>query len=55
MTENYTKIVLDEASVEEDYDKFLAKLPENDGRYAVYDFAYSTSDGERNKLVFVSW
>ena len=29
-----------------DYDNFLAEFPENDCRYAVYDFEYSLASGE---------
>ncbi|KAF9152547.1 cofilin [Linnemannia schmuckeri] len=39
-----------------DYDNFLKELPEDDCRWAVYDFAYKTADGgDRNKIVFYSW
>ncbi|KAG1299936.1 hypothetical protein G6F66_000410 [Rhizopus arrhizus] len=38
------------------YDEFLASLPENEPRYAVYDFDYEKSEGgQRNKIVFYSW
>lgn len=38
------------------YDDFLGDLPENDCRYAVYDFEYDTSDsGKRSKIVFFTW
>ncbi|KAF9090720.1 cofilin [Mortierella sp. GBA35] len=43
-------------SSDEDYDNFLADLPADDCRWAVYDFAYKTEDGgDRNKIVFFSW
>ncbi|KAK5823462.1 cofilin-like protein [Linnemannia elongata] len=39
-----------------DYDNFLKELPEDDCRWAVYDFAFKTTDGgDRNKIVFYSW
>jgi hypothetical protein len=39
-----------------DFDAFLGKLPENDGRFCVLDFLYQTNDGrESDKVVFVSW
>ncbi|KAF9123186.1 cofilin [Mortierella sp. 14UC] len=39
-----------------DYDNFLAELPAEDCRWAVYDFAFKTADGgDRNKIVFFSW
>ncbi|KAK6361740.1 cofilin [Orbilia blumenaviensis] len=52
-----TQIVVDKSSAGTDYDDFLADLPETDCRWAVYDFAYSLSEGEgeRNKIVFISW
>ncbi|KAF9340286.1 cofilin [Linnemannia elongata] len=39
-----------------DYDNFLTELPTDDCRWAIYDFAFKTSDGgDRNKIVFYSW
>lgn len=39
------------------YDDFLAQLPADSCRYAVYDFEYKQSDSEgvRNKLCFYAW
>jgi cofilin len=39
------------------YEDFVAELPENDCRYAVYDFEFEKSPGEgmRNKICFVVW
>jgi cofilin len=37
------------------YDDFIASLPKDGCRYAVYDFEYSTADGPRNKLLFFTW
>lgn len=38
------------------FDSFVASLPENDCRYAVYDMHFTTADGrETSKLVQVSW
>ncbi|KAF9547811.1 cofilin [Mortierella hygrophila] len=43
-------------SEDADYDNFLKELPEDDCRWAVYDFAYKTPDGgDRNKIIFFSW
>jgi cofilin len=52
-----TEIVVKEASTSTDYDDFLAKLPENDALYAVYDFEYELASGEgkRSKIVFYAW
>ncbi|KAJ3066931.1 cofilin [Podochytrium sp. JEL0797] len=38
------------------YEKFIAQMPESEGRYGVFDFEYdSGADGIRNKLVFFLW
>ncbi|KAJ2399157.1 cofilin [Coemansia sp. RSA 2559] len=37
------------------YEKFISRFPENDGRYAVYDFDYTHDGGKRNKVLFFSW
>jgi len=38
------------------YDDFLADLPENDCRWAVYDFEFEKEDGgKRSKICFYSW
>lgn len=52
-----TQIVVDKTSNEESYDAFIEELPENDCKYAVYDFEYEISQGEgkRSKLVFFQW
>lgn len=51
-----TKIVVDETSDDEDYKAFVNRLPDDDGRYAVYDVKYTLADGgKRNKLVFMLW
>ncbi|KAF3094654.1 cofilin [Orbilia oligospora] len=57
LNETKTQIIVDKASTETDYEAFLTDLPENDCRWAVYDFAYKLSEGEgeRNKIVFISW
>lgn len=52
-----TQIVVDKTSTDESYDSFIEELPENDCKYAVYDFEYEISQGEgkRSKLVFYQW
>lgn len=52
-----TEIVVDETSTAHEYDDFLEKLPENECRYAVYDFEYELASGEgkRSKIVFFAW
>ncbi|KAF3918978.1 Cofilin [Dactylellina cionopaga] len=42
-------------SQDADYETFLSDLPENDCRYAVYDFEFDTADGRRNKICFFTW
>lgn len=40
----------------ESYDDFVAALPENDCRYAVYDFDFVTSDNcQKSKIFFIAW
>ncbi|XP_021721916.1 actin-depolymerizing factor-like [Chenopodium quinoa] len=41
---------------EESYDDFLASLPENDCRYAVYDYDFVNSENcQKSKIFFVAW
>ena len=58
LNEDNTSIVI-EKKVEscEKYEEFLEQLPENDCRYAVYDFEFEKSPGEgiRNKICFIVW
>ncbi|KAG8370413.1 hypothetical protein BUALT_Bualt14G0114300 [Buddleja alternifolia] len=40
----------------ESYEDFTACLPENDCRYAVYDFDYVTSENcQKSKIFFIAW
>lgn len=57
LNELKTEIVVQETSTEQDYDSFLQRLPENDCKYAVYDFEYDIGRGEgkRSKIVFFTW
>ncbi|KAJ3228869.1 putative inactive peptidyl-prolyl cis-trans isomerase-like 6 [Chytriomyces hyalinus] len=52
-------LTADEAAAlgsEASYEKFIAQMPEGEGRYGVFDFEYDTgADGIRNKLVFFLW
>lgn len=48
--------VVKRAAGDASYDDFVAELPADDCRWAVYDFDYKTADGgDRNKIVFYSW
>ncbi|QPG75064.1 cofilin [Brettanomyces nanus] len=57
VSDDKTKIVVDKTSSDESYDVFLEELPENDCKYAVYDFEYEIgpNEGKRNKIVFFQW
>ncbi|XP_010906282.1 actin-depolymerizing factor isoform X2 [Elaeis guineensis] len=40
----------------ESYDDFMASLPENDCRYAVYDFDFVTDENcQKSKIFFIAW
>ena len=50
------EIVVDKSSESSDYDDFIADLPEDQCRWAVYDFEFEKEGGgKRNKLCFFSW
>ncbi|RBR13270.1 uncharacterized protein FIESC28_08236 [Fusarium coffeatum] len=56
LSHDRTEIVVDQTSESSEWDDFTSSLPENEPRWAVYDFHYEGPDGgARNKLVFVSW
>ncbi|KAK6462923.1 cofilin, partial [Scheffersomyces coipomensis] len=57
LNDTKTQIVVDSTSSSTDYDEFLEKLPENECKYAVYDFEYEIGGGEgkRSKIVFFTW
>ena len=45
-----------QTSAEASYDSFVEVFPEQECRWAVFDFEYDAPDGgKRNKLVFFSW
>ncbi|OIT02265.1 PREDICTED: actin-depolymerizing factor-like [Nicotiana attenuata] len=49
-------IVEKTGSSAENFDDFTASLPENDCRYAVYDFDFVTSENcQKSKIFFVHW
>ncbi|KAI8910839.1 hypothetical protein EDD86DRAFT_189191 [Gorgonomyces haynaldii] len=38
------------------YEKFVQAMPQNEGRYGIYDLEYQLPmEGIRNKLIFVMW
>ncbi|KAK9236692.1 hypothetical protein V1525DRAFT_345567 [Lipomyces kononenkoae] len=57
LNDTKTEIVVVDKSSDPSYDEFIAKLPENDCRYAVYDFEYELpgNEGKRSKICFVTW
>lgn len=68
LSDNYKEIVVEETSLDSDWDAFREKLinaksktktgKEVKGpRYAVYDFAYDLASGEgsRSKITFIAW
>jgi len=57
INDSKTEIIVDKISSDESYDAFLEALPEDDSRYAVYDFQYeiSSTEGKRSKIIFFTW
>lgn len=45
-------------NVTESYDDFMASLPENDCRYAIYDFDFdfvTEENCQKSKIFFIAW
>ncbi|KAG8979734.1 cofilin, partial [Tulasnella sp. 427] len=56
LNQGMTEIVVGKTSTDKDYEAFLADLPPDEPRFAVYDFEFQKEGGgQRNKLVFYSW
>ncbi|KAK7267364.1 hypothetical protein RIF29_20034 [Crotalaria pallida] len=55
--ENKREVVVEKTGgPAESYDDFAASLPENDCRYAVYDFDFVTSENcQKSKIFFIAW
>ncbi|CAN8247588.1 unnamed protein product [Cochlearia groenlandica] len=55
--ETKQQVVVDKTGdTTETYDDFLASLPDNDCRYAVYDFDFVTSENcQKSKIFFIAW
>ena len=53
--DNTEIVVTKKAGPSATYEEFLADLPANQCRYAVYDFDYDAGEGPRNKILFVVW
>ncbi|KAK7690273.1 cofilin [Cerrena zonata] len=50
-----TEIVVSKTNTDTNYETFLAELPENECRWAIYDLEYNKGEGIRNKLLFITW
>jgi hypothetical protein len=56
LNKDKTEIVPVKSSSSKEYEEFLADLPENECRWAVYDLEFQKEEGGlRNKLVFYHW
>ncbi|CAG8592676.1 7331_t:CDS:2 [Acaulospora morrowiae] len=57
VSDDFKAIVVDKVGQKGcDYEKeFLPSIPDNEPRYIVYDFAYDTEEGRRNKIIFFLW
>ncbi|KIM41051.1 hypothetical protein M413DRAFT_445794 [Hebeloma cylindrosporum] len=56
LNKDFTEIVVDKTSDVQDYDEFVAALPETECRWAIYDFEFEKEGaGKRNKIIFLSW
>ncbi|XP_010544380.1 PREDICTED: actin-depolymerizing factor 8 isoform X2 [Tarenaya hassleriana] len=55
--EKVQKVVVDKiGNPEETYDDFTSSMPENECRYAVYDFDFTTKDNcQKSKIFFIAW
>ncbi|PVU86367.1 hypothetical protein BB560_006743, partial [Smittium megazygosporum] len=52
VADDNSHIAVDKVSKDPNYDEFVASLPTDDCRYAVYDFSFNSPDGgERQKLL----
>ena len=54
---NFSEVDILKTGDDADYEAFISEFPENECRWAVYDFEYELDGGagKRNKLVFFSW
>ena len=55
--ENRKIIIEKTAEKDTSYEEFLSGLPDDDCRYAIYDFEYqkSADEGLRSKICFIVW
>ncbi|PJF19339.1 Actin depolymerizing factor [Paramicrosporidium saccamoebae] len=57
LSDDNRAIIVEKSATEGKYDDFAAELPENDCRYAIFDFEYekSPNEGKRSKICFIVW
>ena len=56
LNSNNTAVVVEKsAAANASYEQFVAELPKDDCRYAVYDFEFDLEGGKRNKILFILW
>ncbi|KAJ1964006.1 cofilin [Dipsacomyces acuminosporus] len=55
LSDDNKEIVVEKTSADKDYEGFLGDLPEQECRYAVYDFEFEKEGTIRNKILFYAW
>ncbi len=56
LADDSSAIVVEKVVESGKYDAFVAALPKDDCRYAVYDFDFEKpGEGQRNKICFYAW
>ncbi|KAI8142034.1 hypothetical protein BJV82DRAFT_157830 [Fennellomyces sp. T-0311] len=56
LSDDLKEVVVEKSAENGTYEEFLSNLPENEPRYAVYDFDYEKpGEGQRSKITFYAW
>ncbi|CAO3680054.1 unnamed protein product [Umbelopsis ramanniana] len=56
LSDDNREIIVENAAETGEYDTFVSQLPEDEPRYAIYDFEYEKpGEGLRSKIVFYAW
>jgi cofilin len=57
MDDKFKEIIIDQVGDREaSYDDFVATLPENDCRYAIYDYDFVTAeDVQKSRIFYILW
>ncbi|GJN22855.1 hypothetical protein PR202_gb10457 [Eleusine coracana subsp. coracana] len=57
MDDKFKEIIVDKVGEREaNYDEFITTLPENDCRYAIYDFDFVTAeDVQKSRIFYILW